>query len=254
MNILNSFLMGLLEGVTEFLPISSTGHLVLFNYFSHIDLASPVVQTFEISIQLGAILAVVLFYFEDFFDVKTIKKIIAGVLPTLVIAFLLKDYVEKFLTWPKLVAYNLLIGGIIMIVAEVCYRKRKYIKEEITIKNSFVLGVLQALSIMPGVSRSGAVIVMGLFMGIKREILAKYTFLLAVPVMFAATGYSILKHRESLMSSDNSIELLFIGFFTAFITSIFAIKIFLPIVRKYSFIPFAIYRIVLGVALLFLLV
>jgi undecaprenyl-diphosphatase len=253
MNLLHAIFLGFIEGATEFLPVSSTGHLVLFNYFSQIDLALPAVQTFEISIQLGAIMAVVVFYFRDFTKIKTLKKLAIGVLPTLVIAFLLKDYVEKFLTWPKLIAYNLLIGGFIIIIAEIVYRKRKYIantKECIDYKQSFLLGVFQSISVMPGVSRSGIVIVSGLFMGLKREELAKYSFLLAVPTMFAATSYSVFKNREIILNSNSDLSIIFAGFVTSFIIALFAVKIFLPIVKKYSFIPFGIYRILLGGALL----
>lgn len=255
MNLLNSIYLGIIEGLTEFLPVSSTAHLVLFNYFQNVDLDSAFVQTFEIVIQLGAILAVVVFFYKDFLDKVTLKKIAIGVAPTLVIAFLLKDFVEKFLSMPKLIAYNMLIGGVIIIIAEIVYRRRAFVKQKISYKNNFWLGVFQALSLMPGVSRSGAVIVSGLFMGLKREELVKYSFLLAVPVMMAATGYTLLKHRDIVMSSvsgDHSqLVFLAVGFVVSFLVALLAVKYFLPIVRKYSFLPFGIYRILFGALLLF---
>lgn len=250
---LHAILLGVIEGLTEFLPISSTGHLVLTNYFLGYDLSSSFIQVFQISVQLGAILAVVFYYFKDLIKLENIKLLLIGVIPTLVLGFLLKDYIKVFLTLPILIAYMLILGGIFMILVEIWYKKQNIKEREVNIKDSVIFGFAQSIAMIPGVSRSGAVIVTGLLMRYKRETIAKYAFLLAVPTMFAATVYSIIKSRDVLISNSNNVFNLFIGFVFAFLTALLVLKLLIPFVKKYSFIPFGIYRIILGVSLLFLI-
>jgi undecaprenyl-diphosphatase len=253
MTTIHAVLLGVIEGVTEFLPVSSTGHLVLANYFLGYDLSYNFIQVFEISVQLGAIFAVIFYYFKDLIKPENIKLLLAGVLPTLIIGFLLKDYVKVFLTLPILIAYMLILGGVFMILVELWYKKQNIKEKEVNIKDSIIFGLAQSVAMIPGVSRSGAVIVTGLIMKYKRETIAKYAFLLAVPTMFAATAYSILKNKDALISSSNNLLSLFIGFIFAFLTALVVLKLLIPFVKKYSFIPFGIYRIILGISLLFLI-
>lgn len=244
------FLLGVIEGFTEFLPVSSTGHLILYNYFSGFDLSSSYIKTFEITIQLGAVLAVIFYYLKDFFKIETLKLLIVSVIPTVVIGFVLKDFVDGLLELPILIAFNLILGGIIILIAEHIYKKRKTPKSKIIdYKEGVTLGVVQSLAMMPGVSRSGAVIVYGLFKNFDREVIAKFTFLLAVPTMIAATGYSILKNYKIILSENNFVNLA-IGFVTAFIVALFVVRYALPFIKKYSFVPFGIYRIILGIVVL----
>ncbi len=240
------FFLGILEGLTEFLPVSSTAHLVLYNYFTGFDLSSPYIKTFEIAIQLGSVLAVIFYYHREFLKIETIKLLGVSVLPTLVIGFLSKDFVDKLLELPILIAINLILGGIIILIAEYIYKNRKTPKSKIIhYKEGMSLGVVQSLAMMPGVSRSGALIVYGLFKNFDREVIAKFTFLLAVPTMGAATGYSILKNYKIILSGDNFSNLA-LGFITAFIVALFVVRYALPFIKKYSFVPFGIYRIILG--------
>jgi undecaprenyl-diphosphatase len=253
MTTMHAVLLGIIEGLTEFLPISSTGHLILNNYFLGYDLSSSFIQVFQISVQLGAVLAVVFYYFKDLIKLENIKLLLIGVLPTLVIGFLLKDYVKVLQALPTLIAYMLVLGGIFMILIELWYKKQNIKDREVNIKDSVIFGFAQSIAMIPGVSRSGAVIVTGLIMRYKREVIAKYAFLLAVPTMFAATGYSLIKNREVLISNSNNLFNLTLGFVSTFLTALIVLKLLIPFVKKYSFIPFGIYRIILGVSLLFLI-
>lgn len=244
------FLLGIIEGLTEFLPVSSTAHLVLYNYFTGFDLSSPYIKTFEVAIQLGSVLAVIFYYLKDFLKIETLKLLAVSVLPTIFIGFLLRDFVDLLLELPILIGVNLILGGIIILIAENIYKKRKTPKSKIIhYKEGATLGVVQSLAMMPGVSRSGAVIVYGLFKNFDREVIAKFTFLLAVPTMGAATGYSILKNYKIILS-ENNFQNLALGFITAFIVALFVVRYALPFIKKYSFVPFGIYRIILGLIVL----
>lgn len=250
MNIIHAIILGVVEGLTEFLPISSTAHLVLTNYFLNNDISDSFTKVFEISIQLGAILSVVVYYFRDFLKIQNIKLLIVGVMPTLVIGFLAKDVVNKLLELPMLIAINMIIGGFVILIAEYVYKKRKSDKlQSVNYRQAGIIGVVQSIAMAPGVSRSGAIIVYGLFKNFEREVIAKYAFLLAVPTMAAATGYSILKNRDILMQGGNALEL-GAGFVSAFLVALLIVKYAIPFIKRYSFTPFAFYRIVFGIILL----
>jgi undecaprenyl-diphosphatase len=199
---------------------------------------------------------VLFFYWRKFLNIETLKKLFAAFIPTAIIGLVLSKFLKALLTNEILIAVNLIIGGIIIILVERWY-ERKFATQisaptnEISFKQSFILGIAQALAIFPGVSRSGAVIVSGLLMKIDRKTLAEFTFLLAVPTMFAATFYSLLKHREILDFAN--LNNLFLGFVFAFITALVVIKYFLEYIKKHNFIPFGIYRIIVGIFLLFIL-
>ena len=154
MNTLDALMLGVVEGVTEFLPISSTAHLVLANYFLNNDITNSFTKVFEISIQLGAILSVLVYYFKEFLKLENIKLLLVGVMPTLVIGFLAKDTVNKLLEIPTLIAVNLILGGALILVAEYIYRKRKSKQvSSISFKESATIGVIQSIAMAPGVSR-----------------------------------------------------------------------------------------------------
>jgi undecaprenyl-diphosphatase len=253
MTTIHAILLGIIEGITEFLPISSTGHLIITNYFLGYDLSSNFIQVFEISVQLGAIFAVIFYYFKDLIKLENVKLLLAGVLPTLVLGFLLKDMVKDLLTVPALIAYALIFGGVFMIFVEMWYKKQNIKNREVDTRDSVIFGLAQSIAMIPGVSRSGAVIVTGLIMRYKRETIAKFAFLLAVPTMLAATIYSVHKNKEVFLSSQDNTFNVIVGFIFAFLTALIVLKLLIPFVKKYSFIPFGIYRIILGASLLFLI-
>jgi undecaprenyl-diphosphatase len=250
MTTLHAFILGIVEGITEFLPISSTGHLILTSQILKIP-TSDFVKSFEIIIQLGAILAVVTLYLKDFFNLKILKKIITGSIPTMIIGFgLYKVIKNNLLGSEQVVLWAMLLGGIILIIFEKLYKGPDVAKEqlyEITYKQAFFLGIFQSLAVIPGVSRSAATILGGLALGIPRETIVKFSFLLAVPVMAGATGLDLLKTNPSIFS-HNSFPLV-IGFVAAFFTAILAIRFLLRFIRNHNFTPFGIYRVL--VALLF---
>jgi undecaprenyl-diphosphatase len=251
MTTVQAIILGIVEGLTEFLPVSSTGHMSLVSHFLNIVQSDQLV-VFEIAIQLGAILAVVLFYWKKFFDLELIKKLIVAFLPTSIIGLTVFKYLKTLLSSEYIIALSLIIGGIILIIAEKLKKDIYTSKEEISYKDALLLGLAQSVAIIPGVSRSGATIVAGLFMNIKRNILVEFTFLLAVPTMFAATLYSLYKNKE-LLTSDN-LNNIGIGFIVAFLVALIVIKMFLGYIKKFDFIPFGIYRILVGIIVLLTLI
>jgi len=256
MSIIHAIILGIVEGVTEFLPVSSTGHMILISKILNIA-QTDFVKTFEISIQLGAILAVVIIYWKRFIrDFDTWKKIIVAFIPTGIIGFILYKIIKSILLGDDwIVAGSLFIVGVILIIVEVYFKKKKKefgIKDvkDISYKQAAAIGVVQSLGMIPGVSRSGATILGGLLMGIDRKTIVDFSFLLAVPTMLAATGYDLLKSYQDISSSQ--IGILGIGFLVSFLAAIPFIKFLLRFVQKNDFIAFGIYRIF--VAILFTLV
>lgn len=256
MTIIQSFIMGVIEGLTEFLPISSTAHLIFTGQLLNIP-SSEFLKSFEISIQLGAILSVVILYWKRVFsNLSIIWKLAAAFIPTSIIGLIFYKLVKSFLMENNLViAISLIIGGIVIILFENWYAK-KNIKEEatdldldkITYKQAAILGVVQALAIVPGVSRAGATIIGGLAQGIKRKTIVEFSFLLAIPTMLAATALDIYKNPTVFTGEQLVIWL--IGFITSFITAIIGVKFFIKYVQKNDFKAFAWYRIILGLIVL----
>ncbi|MCL4354688.1 undecaprenyl-diphosphate phosphatase [Patescibacteria group bacterium] len=250
MSYLHAFILSFVEGITEFLPISSTGHLILTSNL--LDIAQTnFVKDFEIIIQLGAIFAVIFLYWKTLTtNIKAWKRIAIAFIPTAIIGFILYKIVKTFLlgnTYITLAA--LLIGGIILIILELMYKEKEHHAnkvEEISYKNAFLIGVVQSLAIVPGVSRSAATVIGALFLGTKRKAAVEFSFLLAIPTMLAASGLDILKSDFISYTSQQYIAL-FIGFFGSFIFAILAIKFLLDFIKKHTFIPFGVYRIVLAI-------
>lgn len=248
MTLFDSLLLGALEGVTEFLPISSTGHLILASQLLGLQ-QTAAHKAFEVSIQLGSILAVLFLYAQRLLQDKTLWfKIAIAFLPTGVLGFLFYKHI-KALFGVETVSIMLIAGGVVFLVIEY-FRRDKAIDEgkdlsELTIKEAFTIGFFQSLSMVPGTSRSGATLIGGLFMGLNRKSAAEFSFLLAIPTMFIATAYDLIKHRHELVVDDWS--MLIIAFITAFIFAFVTVKAFVGFVSRHTFVPFAIYRIVVGI-------
>lgn len=255
MTTIQAILLGIVEGLTEFLPVSSTGHLALASNFLGI-IQNEQTIVFEIAIQLGAILAVLFIYWKRLLDINLLMKLFVGFLPTGLIGFLLYKYIKTFLDNPFIISFSLILGGIVLILIEklykIRYEKQKLQHEEIDYSKAFFLGLAQCVAMIPGVSRSGAVITAGLVMNIKRNILVDFTFLLAIPTMFAATLYSIYKSRDLL--TPDYVSTLSIGFIVSFVVAFIVVKAFLNYIRKFDFIPFGIYRIIFGLFVLITLI
>ena len=252
MTFLNSIILGIIEGFTEFLPISSTGHLVLSSHLLKLE-QSDFLKSFEIAIQLGAILSVVVLYFKRFFlNFEVVKRVVVAFIPTAVIGFLLYGFIKSILLESEAtVLWSLLLGGIALIIFEFWYSKTAL---KINVQNSlllsyrhcFFIGLFQALAVIPGVSRAGATILGGLWLGIPRKTIIEFSFLLALPTMAGATGLDLIKNISSF--SYDQFGILVIGFVTAFIASVFAVKFMLSFIQRHTFVSFGIYRIVLAVA------
>ncbi|OGC86077.1 undecaprenyl-diphosphatase UppP [Candidatus Adlerbacteria bacterium RIFCSPHIGHO2_02_FULL_54_18] len=244
---LDALLLGVVEGVTEFLPISSTGHLILTSSLLHIA-DSEFLKTFEIAIQLGAILAVVALYWRSLLNIEILKRVIIGFIPTGVIGLALYKVVKTYLLGSEVVVlWALALGGLALIAFELWHSESENAASditEITYRQAVLVGLFQALAIIPGVSRSAATILGGLFVGIKRAAIVQFSFLLAVPTMVSATGLDLIKNT-GLFSSDQAL-LLGIGFVTSFFVALAAIKFLLSFVKSHSFVSFGVYRILVA--------
>lgn len=255
MTYLHAIIFSIVEGFTEFLPISSTGHLVLASKLLNIS-QTEFVKSFEIIIQLGAIMAVVFLYWKTIWtNKKAWKPIIFAFIPTAIVGLIFYKFVKTVLLGNTLVTlYALLIGGIVLIAIEYLYKpKGEQITkiEDITIKNAIFIGLFQSISIIPGVSRAAATIIGAMLLKTKRKTAVEFSFLLAIPTMAAATGLDLIKSQFSFTTSEWGI--LAVGFLGSFIVAIFAVKFLLKFIQNHTFIPFGIYRIILAL-LFFLLV
>ena len=255
MNILQALILSAVEGISEFLPISSTGHMILAADLLKIA-QTGFVKDFEIIIQLGAILAIVVLYWNSLFkSIEVWKRIIVAFIPTGIIGLLLFKVVKNFLLGNLYITLvSLLIGGIILIILELIYKEKEHHIDDIakmTLPKAFVIGLFQSIAIIPGVSRSAATIVGALFLGTKRKAAAEFSFILAVPTMLAATGLDLIKTNFSY--SPNEWLMLAVGFFGAFIVALISVKLFLKYVQRNNFIFFGAYRVIAAV-LFFLIV
>lgn len=253
MSWLDALILGLVEGITEFLPISSTGHLILTSSLLGLP-TTEFLKSFEIAIQLGAIGAVLFLYWRSFLDVSILTKLLVGFIPTAVMGFALYSFVKTYLLGnPSLVVWTLLLGGIALIVFELFHKEQMHRADseaslaDITLWQSFCVGLFQSIAIIPGVSRSAATILGGMLVGIRRTTIVQFSFLLAVPTMAAATGLDMFKSASLFSFSQAGV--LAIGFVAAFIVALLSMRFLLRFVRTRTFVPFGVYRIV--VALLF---
>ena len=253
MNILQALMLSAVEGISEFLPISSTGHMILAADILKIA-QSNFVKDFEIIIQLGAILAIVFLYWKKVSkNMEVWKRVLTAFIPTGIIGFLLFKFIKSFLLGNLYITLiSLFSGGIALIILELIYKEKDHHAErieDISLKNAFLIGVFQSLAVIPGISRSAATIVSALFLGTKRKAATEFSFLLAVPTMLAATALDIVKSNFSYSISQWIV--LGVGFVGSFIVAVIVVKWFLKYIQTHTFIPFGIYRII--VAFLFYL-
>lgn len=251
MSYFEAVVLAVVEGLTEFLPVSSTGHIILTTAILGMDV-TPFTKTFTVAIQLGAILAVVALYAERFLkDVKIYPLLIIGVIPALFFGYILNDWIDQTLERVDFVGYGLLIGGIILLFIDRFFKQETNLNHITPIK-AFIIGLFQCLAIlMPGVSRSAATIIGGLSQKLTRAQAAEFSFLLAVPTMCAATGYKLLKHFSNGNAfDDKEIPLLLVGNIVAFVVAWIAIKGFIGFLQKNGFRIFGIYRIIAGLTIL----
>jgi undecaprenyl-diphosphatase len=256
MTLIHSIILGIVEGLTEFLPISSTGHMVLVSHFLKVENAATL-ATFEVVVQVGAIGAVILLFFKKLLQLNLAKKLAVAFIPTGIVGVIVYPFIKSWLQNPILVAVMLVIGGICILLVERWYEKKLddgdvEIVHDLTYRQALLLGVYQALAVVPGVSRSGAMIIGGLTMKLPRKLLTEFTFLLAVPTMILATLYTIYKKHSEL--SFGSVVPILLGTIVSFVVALFVIKYFLAYIRSHSFKVFGWYRIIIGIILLVVLI
>ena len=262
MDLFQAFVLAIIEGLTEYLPISSTAHMSFMSSIFGIQ-NDDFVKLFEVSIQFGAILAVVALYWKKFFDFSKFNfyiKLACAVIPALILGKLFDDKIEAILGDPVPIAIVLILGGVVLLFIDSRFQDPTIaLEEDITIKKAVTIGFWQCLAMMPGTSRSAASIIGGMQQGLTRQAAAEFSFFLAVPTMLAVTMYSMflktyetsqMKGYELLLKSDENIKMFLIGNVIAFVVAILAIKFFIGIIKQYGFKPWGWYRIIVGVFLL----
>lgn len=262
MDLLQAIIIAIIEGITEYLPVSSTGHMIFASSYFGIE-KEEFVKLFQVSIQFGAILAVVVLYWKKFFDFSKLQffiKLACAVVPALILGKLFDDKIEAVLEHPTPIAIVLIIGGIILLFVDKFFKNPNIHKEEdITIKKAVAIGFWQCLAMMPGTSRSAASIIGGMQQGLTRQAAAEFSFFLAVPTMLAVTCYSVflktydksgLKGFEVILKTEENTKMFIIGNLVAFLVAVLAIKFFIEIIKKYGFRPWGWYRIIAGILLL----
>jgi len=251
-DILQSIIMGIVEGFTEFLPVSSTGHMIIVGDWLGVK-QDNFIKAYEIIIQFAAILAVVLNYKEKFSPKKIDlwMKLAVAFFPLGLVGFIFAKQVKELFSI-EIVAIMFIIGGVIFLMVEKYYKPKEHFiddVEKVSYKQAFWIGIAQIFALIPGTSRAGSTIIGAMLVGLTRKASAEFSFLLAFPVMCATTGYDIVKHRHELFT-DTNFTVLAIGFVVSFIVAYGTIKLFLQFLQKFTFVSFGIYRIIFGVALL----
>lgn len=270
LEVLKIIVLGIVEGITEWLPISSTGHLIIVNEFLKLKESADFLEMFDVVIQLGAILAVVVLYFRRLWPVThkegTKKlawdkgklmlwaKILVACIPAGIIGFLFDDKIDEIFYNPYVVSITLIIYGVAFIVIEIWNRRREFkVRDltQITFRTALIIGIFQVLALIPGTSRSGATIVGAMLIGVDRTSAAEFTFFLAIPVMLGASLLKIVKFVTGGTGfSTNQIYYLLIGMLVAYIVSLVVIKFLMSFIKKHDFKPFGVYRIILGIGVL----
>jgi undecaprenyl-diphosphatase len=259
MTIVQTIIIAIVEGITEFIPISSTAHMRITENILGISNTDKFTEVFTIAIQLGAILSVVVLYWKKFFDFSRINfyiKLIIAVIPSLIIGLLLKEHIDRVLEKPIFIAIIMLAGGVVLLFVDDWFKNPQIHKEqEITRMKAFQIGIYQCLAIVfPGLSRSAATIIGGMSLKLDRGLAAEFSFLLAVPTMLAATVYSLYKYtKEYGAFTPEQIKILTIGNVIAFLVALVAIKFFITMLKKYGFRIWGIYRVVLAITLLIMI-
>lgn len=254
MSFLDAFFIALIEGLTEFLPVSSTGHMMIATALLGVE-TTPFVKLFTVAIQLGAILSVVVMYFKRFFkSINFYLKLIVAFIPAAIAGLLLGDYIDAALENVFGVAIALFVGGVVLLFVDKWFKGSSLEKEaDISFIKAFKIGAFQCLALFPGISRSGATIVGGMSQKLTRKNAAEFSFFLAVPTMFAATAKKLLDfYKTGLILDSHEISLLIFGNIVAFIVAILAIKFFIEMLNKHGFRGFGWYRIIVGAVLIIL--
>lgn len=262
MNYFEALILAIIEGLTEYLPVSSTGHMIFASSYFGIQ-EDDFVKLFQVAIQFGAILAVVVLYWRKFLDFTRIQfylKLALAVIPALVLGYLFDDYIDSVLGNPVPIAVVLILGGIVLLFIDRFFKNPEVTSEEgISIRRAVTIGFWQCLAMMPGTSRSAASIIGGMQQKLTRQTAAEFSFFLAVPTMLAVTGYSVflktyktsgLKGYELLMQSDDNLRMFLFGNIAAFVVAMIAVKFFIGVINRYGFRPWGWYRIIAGVLLL----
>lgn len=256
MTFLDAIILAIIEGLTEFLPISSTGHMIIASTFMG-NASDDFVKLFTVAIQFGAILSVVLVYFQRFLQsIQFYMLLFAAFVPTAIIGLLAKDYIDALLENVQVVAWSLLLGGVVLLFVDRYFESNESQADEpsLNYKSAMLIGTIQSLAMIPGVSRSAATIIGGLSQKLTRKAAAEFSFFLAVPTMFAATLKSMYDQKELLLGSEGrEWLLLLVGNIVAFAVAYLAIKSFISFLQRKGFKPFGWYRIALGAILLLLL-
>ena len=249
MNFFDAFILGIIEGVTEFLPVSSTGHLILAGRLMDLP-ETEFLKIFDISIQLGAILAVVILYGRTFLlNIEVLKRLLAAFIPTVIVGGIFYQGIKDFLLGNSdVVIWSLFLGGVFLIIFEMLHKEGdKEDLTEISYQDAVLIGLFQSIAMIPGISRAAATIVGGLFLGMKRKAIVEFSFLLAVPTMVAACALVLFKNQQELLAVPDALPLLLVGFVTSFIVAVASIKSFLYFIQWNNFIPFGVYRILVAV-------
>lgn len=250
MTYLQAILIAIVEGITEFLPVSSTGHMIIAQHLLGIP-STDFVKAFTVNIQFGAILSVIVLYWKRFFQgLNLYYKLFFACLP-LIIAYLLEKQVDAMLASVFIVAVSMVVGGVVLLFADQWFKGDQDIEKGLTYRKSFIIGLIQIISIIPGISRSGATIIGGMSQKLTRKAAAEFSFFLAVPTMFAATALKLLENYKNFDAGD--IKLLALGNIVAFIVAMLAIKTFISFLTKHGFRLFGWYRIIIGFFILILL-
>lgn len=274
MEIIDAIIIAIVEGLTEFLPVSSTGHMIITEGLLNVEI-TPFVKAFTVIIQFGAILSVVCLYWKRFFQLNHAPapegasplkrflhkydfywKLLVAFIPAAVIGLLASDFIDELLESVEVVAIMLIVGGIFMLFCDKIFNKGSE-KTVLTEKKAFMVGLFQCIAMIPGVSRSMATIVGGMAQKMTRKAAAEFSFFLAVPTMLAATGYKVLKlflEEDGAQILSENMPVLFIGNVVAFIVALLAIKFFISFVTKYGFKAFGWYRILVGAAILLMVI
>ncbi|HTE30523.1 MAG TPA: undecaprenyl-diphosphate phosphatase [Chryseolinea sp.] len=260
MTILHAIILAIIEGLTEFLPVSSTGHMIIGSSLMGIA-SDPFTKLFTVAIQFGAILSVIVLYWKRFIPAGSFKdtltfylKLIVAFIPAAVIGFLLNDYIDALLERVDVVGYALIAGGIFFLFVDSIFRNNEATDEQIiSYPTALKIGFFQTIAMIPGVSRSAATIIGGLSQGLNKKTAAEFSFFLAVPTMFAATSYKLLKfYTDGGTLGSNDMMLLLIGNVVAFVVAILAIRSFITFLTQHGFKIFGYYRIGIGVVILIL--
>ncbi|OPX94721.1 MAG: Undecaprenyl-diphosphatase [Syntrophorhabdus sp. PtaB.Bin006] len=255
MNLLQALIFGIVEGITEFLPISSTGHLILTARALGLS-QTEFLKTFEIVIQFGAILSIIVLYWRSLLvNFEILKRVLAAFIPTAVLGLLFYKIIKHFLMGSNaVVLWSMFVGGVCLIVFELWHKEKDDAAEDLSTipyRTSLLIGLFQSIAMIPGVSRSAATIVGGLILGIRRKAIVEFSFLLAVPTMLAATGLDLMKNVSAFSTAQ--IGSLAIGFVLSFIFAMLSVKFLLNFIQRHTFISFGVYRIILSLSFWFFL-